>query len=121
MTGQFFRFLALVLLCGLAANQASAHGFRHGYYHGFRPGFSFSFGPGFYRPYYYPYYSPFYSYSPPAIVTVPVSPPVYVERGGSAPSQESGYWYYCNNPEGYYPYVKQCPNGWTKVPPRPQE
>lgn len=25
------------------------------------------------------------------------------------------YWYYCKNPSGYYPYVKQCPSGWMKV------
>jgi hypothetical protein len=24
--------------------------------------------------------------------------------------QELFYWYYCPNPEGYYPYVKSCPN-----------
>jgi hypothetical protein len=29
------------------------------------------------------------------------------------------YWYYCQNPQGYYPYVKQCPNGWMKVVPSP--
>jgi hypothetical protein len=32
-------------------------------------------------------------------------------------SEEPSYWYYCQNPQGYYPYVKQCPSGWTKVPP----
>ena len=25
------------------------------------------------------------------------------------------YWYYCPNPQGYYPYIKNCPNGWMKV------
>ncbi|MEI6826357.1 MAG: hypothetical protein WCK54_12235 [Desulfuromonadales bacterium] len=27
------------------------------------------------------------------------------------------YWYYCQNPMGYYPYVKECPSVWMKVVP----
>jgi hypothetical protein len=39
--------------------------------------------------------------------------------------QELAYWYYCPNPEGYYPYVKSCPIGWMRViadanPPDPE-
>jgi hypothetical protein len=30
---------------------------------------------------------------------------------------ESGYWYYCKDAKGYYPYVKRCPSGWMKVVP----
>lgn len=33
-----------------------------------------------------------------------------------APSQ---YWAYCQNPEGYYPYVQECPGGWVPVVPTP--
>jgi hypothetical protein len=33
--------------------------------------------------------------------------------------EEPNYWYYCHNPEGYYPYVKKCPSGWMKVVPSP--
>jgi hypothetical protein len=34
--------------------------------------------------------------------------------------QQSSYWHFCRNPEGYYPYVKECPGGWMKVaPPKP--
>jgi hypothetical protein len=29
--------------------------------------------------------------------------------------QGPAYWYYCPNPQGYYPYIKNCPNGWMKV------
>jgi hypothetical protein len=29
------------------------------------------------------------------------------------------YWYYCDNPPGYYPYVPQCPSGWRPVAPTP--
>jgi hypothetical protein len=34
----------------------------------------------------------------------------------SAPSQ---YWAYCQDPEGYYPYVQECPGGWVPVVPTP--
>ncbi len=38
------------------------------------------------------------------------APAAYVE-------QESGYWYYCTDPEGYHPYVEECPGGWMQVVP----
>jgi hypothetical protein len=28
----------------------------------------------------------------------------------------SSYWYYCQNPAGYYPYVQQCSGAWQPVP-----
>ena len=41
---------------------------------------------------------------------------MYVEPQDTGPH----YWYYCDNPSGYYPYVKQCANeGWLKVEPTP--
>ncbi len=86
-----------------------------------------TFGWGWYSPWYYPYpYSYPYSYSyyyPP--YTTSSSPPVYIEQGQPAttdPSQPGGNdWYYCHSPEGYYPYVKQCPGGWQRVPSQPQQ
>ena len=43
-----------------------------------------------------------------------VQPPArYIERG----QEESDYWYYCENPQGYYPYIRSCPGGWMKVVP----
>ncbi len=35
------------------------------------------------------------------------------------PAQQPAYWYYCPNPPGYYPYVKECPPGWMTVAPSP--
>lgn len=29
------------------------------------------------------------------------------------------YWAYCQNPEGYYPYVQECFGGWVPVVPAP--
>jgi hypothetical protein len=31
--------------------------------------------------------------------------------------QQPYYWYYCQNPQGYYPYIKSCPGGWIQVIP----
>jgi hypothetical protein len=61
-------------------------------------------------PYAYPYRYP-YAYPP---VVVQPSPQVIVQP---PPSQ---YWYYCDSPQGYYPYVGQCPGGWRLVSPTPQ-
>ena len=67
-------------------------------------------GPGYWGPGpWYPYY-----YSPPPVV-VQQQQPVYVEPA-PAP-QQTNYWFYCQNPQGYYPYVQQCPAGWMRVVP----
>lgn len=78
-----------------------------GYYYGYRP---------YYRPYYrYPSYS--YLYGQQAAPSTAIN---YIQREEIKPDQpRSSYWHYCMNPEGYYPYVKQCPEGWLQVAPRP--
>ncbi len=87
--------------------------------------FWFGYGPGYYpRPYYRPYYASPYYYPPyyyPPSVSIPSEPPVYIERGEITEPvpQASPSWYYCADPQGYYPYVKQCPEGWQAVTPRP--
>lgn len=63
--------------------------------------------------------APYYAYPPPVVVAPPSLPPVYIERGyDTAP--DAGYWYYCDRPEGYYPYIRECPGGWERVAPTPQ-
>ena len=107
--------LASLVLIGLVASGAAlAHG-RGGRVH-----FGFFIGPPvWYYPFYYP--PPYYYYPPPVVVQS--SPPVYVERPAeAAPAHEpaqQGWWYYCEQTRGYYPYVKSCPGGWQKVPPAP--
>lgn len=65
------------------------------------------------------YRSPPYTiYSYPPIIAVPASPTTYIEQG-SVPTptgQPATFWHYCNNPQGYYPQVKDCPSGWRAVP-----
>jgi hypothetical protein len=58
-----------------------------------------------------PWY-PYGYYSPPPVV-IQQQPPVYLPRE----QEEPHYWYYCQDPQGYYPYVKSCPGGWMKVVP----
>lgn len=31
------------------------------------------------------------------------------------PTVNSGDWYYCPNPDGFYPSIKICPSGWQRV------
>jgi len=69
-------------------------------------------------PLYWNWPPPYYAY-PPAVVTVPAPPTVYIERDYDEAAPEPGYWYYCDGPEGYYPYVKECPGGWQRVSPTP--
>jgi len=82
-------------------------------------------GPGWgwgpwWGPPYYPYaYGPYYPNYAPAPYVVEQQPQVYVQPT-QQPEEQSYYWYFCTNPQGYYPYIKQCPKGWLKVvPPSP--
>lgn len=102
------------------------HGHRHSHFNfgismgGFAPGFyGSSFYPYGYSAYPGPFFAPpRYGYSP--VVTAPVKPPVYIQREQTAAAQPStNYWHYCRNPEGYYPSVKNCPEGWIQVAPQP--
>lgn len=62
----------------------------------------------------WPYYHHHYHHAPVVVTPAPSSPPVYIEQGNG---RDAAYWYHCNNPEGYYPYIKECPGGWQKVVP----
>jgi len=90
-------------------------------------------------PYAYPpaygYAPPPYVYMPPPVVSAP-APPVYIERADpvqpTAPSAATAapptapaptaaapgvqWWYLCSSPRGAYPYVRECPGGWERVP-----
>jgi hypothetical protein len=57
----------------------------------------------------YPYPDP---YTPPVVVQVPTTPAV-------PPHAQAPSWYYCAQPEGYYPYIAACPGGWQTVPATP--
>jgi hypothetical protein len=97
--------LAGVMLILVGSLPVLAHGHLSG---------SMWIGPGWgqwWGPVYtYPYYA-----STPVVVQQP--PAEYIQP--STQSEEPNYWYFCENPQGYYPYVKKCPNGWLKVVPSP--
>ena len=110
----------MILLGFVASESALAHGrgyVRFGVFVGA------PFGYGYYPPYYYrPYYSPYYA----PVVTVPYTPPTYIEQDSpqAAPAPQTSpapqnYWYYCADSKAYYPYVSQCPGGWQRVAPTP--
>ncbi len=81
---------------------------RHGWY-GDRWGWWWVVGGIWYY-----YVAPIYPYPSPyvpgtVIVESPEPPP-------APPTQPAPqYWYHCSAPEGYYPYVPECPGGWHRV------
>jgi hypothetical protein len=91
---------------GIGVGYPAHWGHHHGWW---GPRFYWG-GPIVVAPDPYPY--PYYDVSPPAAVEP--QPPAYAQ-----PAQpQEDYWYYCQNPQGYYPYVKSCPGGWMKVVPQ---
>ena len=106
----------LVLALPLAALAGNGHG--HGNTRVYIGG-SFWLGPPAWGPAYYGpgYWGPRYYYPPPPYYApAPVivqQTPQYVERAQA----DADYWYYCENPRGYYPYVRTCPGGWMRVVP----
>ncbi len=120
-------YLAIALFVILTSSSVWAHSHHHSH---FSIGLGY-YGPGFYSGYGYggygfggygfgyPFYYPPSYYYPPTVI-VPTTPPVYIQQQQAQPAQpQSNYWYYCQNPDGYYPYVKSCPGGWLQVAPQP--
>jgi hypothetical protein len=70
---------------------------------------------------------PYYAYSYPPAIAMQSSPPVYIERGDQQDEKQDqlqlqqppAHYYYCTDPQGYYPYVRVCPRGWEQVPAQP--
>lgn len=103
-----------------------AGGWHHGW-HGDRLGWWWVTGGMWY--YYaqpvYPYPDP---YAPPAIIVEQAPPPVVIQQAPAPVQYEPApaatpptaqFWYYCETPAGYYPYVASCPSGWKTVPATP--
>lgn len=107
--------LLLAMILAGASASTSALAWHHRGHVRFGVFIGAPFYPWYPPPYYYPY--SYYPY-PPAVVTVPSGPPVYIEQGGGQPAPQS-YWYYCAESKTYYPYVKECPGGWQRVSPQP--
>ena len=135
-------FLVIALFSIVVSSSVWAHGHRHSHSHlsiglgYYGPGYYGGYGYGGYGfgrygfggyGYGYPsyYFPPAYAYPP--TVIVPATPPVYIEQQtqqqpaqSAQPTQSrANYWYYCKDPDGYYPYVRECPGGWLQVAPQP--
>nr|WP_315594621.1 hypothetical protein [uncultured Cupriavidus sp.] len=89
-------------------------GFHHG--HGHATFFVVGGGwPGWWWG--YPYDSWPYPVAYPGNYAGPVQ---YIEKGdGSDGASANAWWYRCDQPSGYYPYVKDCPGGWQIEPAQP--
>jgi hypothetical protein len=111
----------------------SHHGQRHHGHHHSRARVDIIIGAPLAGSWYYRthpgYYAqpPYYAYSYPPAIAMQSSPPVYIERGDQQDEKQDqlqlqqppAHYYYCTNPQGYYPYVRVCPRGWEQVPAQP--
>lgn len=62
------------------------------------------------------------TYATPQTSGLPPPPPqaALSVNAQPGPGASGAYWWYaCKNPAGYYPYVRECPSGWEKIPPAP--
>lgn len=124
---------AMILMACASASNTWAHGRYYGprVSIGLGVGFgsyAYPFPVGYARRYYpAPYYPYQTSYYPEVIVETLVSPTpatVYVREANitqnfpirPSTSVNGSDWYYCHNPDGFYPSIKTCPSGWQKVP-----
>jgi hypothetical protein len=107
--------LALLLLVGAVPGYARVAVF-------IAPGIVVPFWP-YWAPHWAPYAYPYgYPYPYPPVVVAP-PPQVYGQPSPPVPVQPPppSSWYYCEHPQGYYPYVQQCPGGWRPVAPTPPQ
>jgi hypothetical protein len=105
----------------------------HGHDH-FGLGFGFGFGdpwwgwgggwgPAYWGYPYAPYYPYYYPPPYPAYYPPPGSPEQGVPPQGAVPqaspqamaAPQPQFWYYCDNPQGYYPHVTNCSSAWHEV------
>jgi hypothetical protein len=132
-----FVILATVLFASAIPGYTWSGGGRGGGGHGFHGGHGWG-GHGFHGghgwggvgvtigvgPYWGPYWGPYgYPYAYPYAYPYTYPPQVYIQPPQQVPIQPPASppaWYYCDNPQGYYPYVQQCPGGWRTVAPSPQ-
>ena len=74
--------------------------------------------------YWYPYtpYAPYPYYNgtpyPPAYYAPPSAPPAQPAPAPQTPGPPQ-FWYYCDNPKGYYPQVPNCSSAWRQVAAQP--
>jgi hypothetical protein len=104
--------MALIVAGSSVGDARGGHGHHGGHF-----GASFFVGPGWGPGWGWPYYNayPYYPYYAGPPVVIQQQPETYIQKDSQ--DEDQIYWYYCKDPEGYYPYVKKCPKGWLKVLP----
>ncbi|MBI4132300.1 MAG: hypothetical protein HY474_01575 [Candidatus Sungbacteria bacterium] len=103
------RTLAVLLLVVLALTAAAPAEAYHWYYG--HPLWGWGWWPHAVGPLYPPevYVSP--------QIVIQSAPQTYGQRPAAEPTREI-VWYWCNSPQGFYPYVRECAgNAWLKVLP----
>jgi hypothetical protein len=102
--------MLVVLMVGLFGSVGAGYAWGGHRFGGSRVAIGIGLG-SFWAPLWAPYAAP-----------VVVPPPVVVTPAPSVvgpPAAPPTFWYYCEHPKGYYPYVSQCPSGWRAVSPTP--
>jgi hypothetical protein len=110
----------LLLMMSAVSGQAERHGGGRGWGPGWGPVVGLGLGIGLWE-LSHPYRPGYYYYPQPVIIQQAPSD-IYIQEApqlAPVPTREPVYWYYCPDPQGYYPYVNQCPKGWMKVVPTP--
>lgn len=102
--------LAVILVIGAALLAAAPAQAYHWYY--YHPVWGWGWWPHYAGPLYPPVVVT------PAPVVVQQQPQQYVQRQEPSPQQPT-VWYWCNDPQGFYPYVQTCKNNaWLQVLPQ---
>ena len=79
------------------------------------PGSAYAGGPSAYGT---PPAGPGY-YGPAALPASYNAPPQAAPYYAAAPAQPQAEWYYCADSRSYYPYARECPGGWQRIPAQP--
>lgn len=102
---------AALIGADVPAAPGHGHGHHHHHHHGAHVGLFFG-APLYWYDYGRPWYgAPYSRYD----LLAPAQPPLYIERNAAPETRPT--WYFCSDPQGYYPYVKQCSNEWRPVAP----
>jgi hypothetical protein len=104
---------------GRGHHKHRGHHGRHGYYYGHHGGHGYYYGHHDHDDY---YYGALIAYGVPLLLGALDGLHSPAHAAPQAPAtgyvqQQTGYWYYCTDPAGYYPYIKSCPQGWMQVVP----
>jgi hypothetical protein len=66
-----------------------------------------------------PFWGPWWAVPPPIYYSQPIvverETPIVIEQT----AEPVDYWFFCRPANTYYPYVKECPTGWERVPAQP--